>query len=179
MRRKTKRSFYFISFLFSILIFAILVYSYGGTNPAVHGHDEGELSVDAIPSGFCMFSETQNSCPTGWSRASNFDARTIYGSSSPGSNGGSASHTHTVSSHRHYVSGNTASAGAHTHSLGNWGGDYGCGNSEGCGGQTPSTANSNGAHSHSVGIYTNYQSPGTSSTNSWSPYRTVLICCKD
>lgn len=39
----TKTQFYVVSMLLSLLILVILVYAYGGSDPAVHGHDSGEI----------------------------------------------------------------------------------------------------------------------------------------
>ena len=48
----------------------------------------------SIPSGFCVFSDTVASCPSGWTRKLSFDGRTIKGNSTPGGTGGSDTHTH-------------------------------------------------------------------------------------
>ena len=41
-----KKIFYLSSTIVSVLIVALLVYAYGGTDPTVHGHSEGEVEVD-------------------------------------------------------------------------------------------------------------------------------------
>jgi len=46
------------------------------------------------PSGFCVFSDTQTSCPTGWTRRTQFDGRTIRGFATPGGTGGADTHNH-------------------------------------------------------------------------------------
>ena len=38
-----KKIFYLSSTIVSVLIVALLVYAYGGSDPTVHGHDQGEL----------------------------------------------------------------------------------------------------------------------------------------
>jgi len=50
----------------------------------------------SAPSGFCVFSDTQASCPAGWTRRTQFDGRTVRGASTPGGTGGSATHTHSL-----------------------------------------------------------------------------------
>jgi hypothetical protein len=59
-----------------------------------------------VPSGFCVFSNTQTSCPAGWTRNANFDSRTIQGALTPGATGGAADHTHTIGSDTTSCSGN-------------------------------------------------------------------------
>jgi len=61
-----------------------------------------------IPSGFCLISFTQGSCPAGYSRYGGADGRALFGASSPGGTGGSATHQHGAG---------TYSVGAHTHSI--------------------------------------------------------------
>ncbi|MBU2053080.1 MAG: hypothetical protein KJ721_02445 [Nanoarchaeota archaeon] len=83
------------------------VYAYGGSSPSVVGHSAGEVE-GTISSGFCVFSDSQTSCPTGWTRDSSFDGRTIRGASSPGGTGGADSHTHAAG---------TLLGPSHTHSI--------------------------------------------------------------
>jgi len=52
---------------------------------------------EGVPSGFCVFSSTNTTCPFGWSRATQFDTRTIRGVANPTvapQTGGSSTHTH-------------------------------------------------------------------------------------
>lgn len=48
MQLNYKKLFYLTSFVLSVLLLAILVYAYGGTNPNIHGHDQGELGLGPI-----------------------------------------------------------------------------------------------------------------------------------
>ena len=107
----------------------------------------GNVSIDSltvngvtggvIPSGFCIFSATQTSCPIGWTRSATFDGRTINGSATNiGSTGGSATHTHSLSDYSisssatladYSVSSTTGSTAisiaqmpSHAHNLGMW-----------------------------------------------------------
>ena len=54
-------------------------------------------SGGGIPGGFCIFSDTEANCPSGWTRRAAFDSRTIRGASVPGGTGGANSHTHSLS----------------------------------------------------------------------------------
>jgi len=61
----------------------------------IHCHDASDgWEGGSIPSGFCVFSDTVASCPSGWTRKLSFDGRTIKGNSTPGGTGGSDTHTH-------------------------------------------------------------------------------------
>lgn len=44
----SKFHFYFLATVLSAILVALLVVAYGGTNPAVHGHDQGELGLGPI-----------------------------------------------------------------------------------------------------------------------------------
>lgn len=44
----SKRGFYIISVFVSIIVLSIIVYAYGGVNPAVHGHSNQELNMSPI-----------------------------------------------------------------------------------------------------------------------------------
>jgi hypothetical protein len=126
-----------------------------------------------IPSGFCMFSTTQSSCPSGWTRAGGLDGSALRGASSPGGTGGADTHTHTTQNHTLTV----AEIPSHTHSIlsSNWQN----GSGEGGHRQGDSTgapdvffteaAGGGGAHNHGA----------TGSADSWPPYTNVLICCKN
>lgn len=43
-----KKTFYITSTILSVIAVAILVYAYGGTDPAVHGHDAGEANLGPL-----------------------------------------------------------------------------------------------------------------------------------
>lgn len=54
------------------------------------------LPSSAIPSGYCVFSDTMAACPSGWTdKTSTYSGRTIKASSSTGT-GGSDTHSHSV-----------------------------------------------------------------------------------
>ena len=59
-----KTMFYILSPIVSALLVALLVFAYGGSNPAVHGHSAGELEA-TTPAGAVMAFNLA-SCPTGW-----------------------------------------------------------------------------------------------------------------
>ncbi|MFH1151511.1 MAG: hypothetical protein V1788_00080, partial [Nanoarchaeota archaeon] len=68
-----------VAMMFVVLVgIGFTVYAYGGSSPSVVGHSAGEVE-GTISSGFCVFSDSQTSCPTGWTRDSSFDGRTIRG----------------------------------------------------------------------------------------------------
>jgi len=129
-------------------------------------------SVEGVPSGFCMFSDTQTSCPSGWTRRTEFDGRTIYGASSNiGGIGGASTHTHTTGSlvltiaqmplHSHSYTGvlsiySAIGSGSYTQLLRTYG-------------TTTGSTGSGQAHNHGP----------TGNADSWSPYRRVIVCCKD
>lgn len=52
------------------------------------------LASQAVPSG--MIAIFQGSCPSGWTRVSDFDGKFLRGASTYGGTGGSSSHSHTV-----------------------------------------------------------------------------------
>ena len=67
-----KKVFYLSSTIVSVLIVALLVYAYGGSDPTVHGHDSGEIDFgfNAMPVGSILawhksMSGTP-SLPSGW-----------------------------------------------------------------------------------------------------------------
>ena len=126
-----------------------------------------------IPAGFCMFSTSQSSCPSGWSRAGGLDGDTLRGASSPGGAGGADTHTHSTQNHTL----TEAEIPAHAHDIrsSNWQNGSGEGNhrqGDSTGaltGFSTETAGGGGAHSHGA----------TGSADSWPPYTNVLICCKN
>ena len=96
-----------IILVFSIAIVAGigLVVGYGGTNPSNLGHTMSEIEGINDLSGFCIFSSTQKNCPSGWTRATAFDNRTIRAVNpaleplivdGPTAYGGADTHAHTV-----------------------------------------------------------------------------------
>jgi hypothetical protein len=127
----------------------------------------------SVPSGFCVFSTSQSSCPSGWSRASGLDGDTLRGASSPGGTGGGATHTHSTQNHTLTV----AEIPSHTHIIrsSNWQngsgeGSHRQGDSAGAvTGFSTEAAGGGGAHNHGA----------TGSADSWPPYTNVLICCKN
>jgi len=56
-----------------------------------------DVAGSVVPSGFCVFSDTQAQCPAGFTRRGEFDGRTIQGASDDiGETGGSETHSHNV-----------------------------------------------------------------------------------
>ena len=60
-----KKIFYGISVLASLIVVALLVYAYGGSDPSVHGHSALEVE---FPAGAVMAFNLE-SCPDGWVEA--------------------------------------------------------------------------------------------------------------
>lgn len=108
---------YFFVLLSTLVILAgiIITIAYGGSSPTTMGHSAEEVE-GTVPSGFCVFSSTQSSCPAGWTRASQFDNRTIRGSDSGiGQTGGNETHRHWVDlGEDNYARGGTSNDPAHT-----------------------------------------------------------------
>ena len=127
--------------------------------------------TDGIPSEFCVFSDTQTSCPAGWTRRSQFDGKTIQGSTTPGTTGGAASHNHAYPPVGQGIC--TQTAGASVSGL--------------C--YTGTQATMNATAYTTVNSGTAISMPDrdiklalpwstTGDTSSWPPYVSVLICCK-
>jgi len=113
-------------------------------------------------------------CPSGWSRQSQFDGRTVYGSTSYGATGGTSganasSHTHSAGSY------DTDGVGDHSHS------EEGTGivadSQSGTGAariyEDSTSTGGGGAHSHNV---TGTSGSGGDGGTNWPPYRAVVFC---
>lgn len=132
----------------------------------------------AVPSGMIAIFDT--SCPSGWTRVSAFDNRTLMGAVSYGTTGGSATHDHAVDL-------TTDSDGSHDHGAVTGATDIGVtpGTAEEPTGPTVGvvTAISNANHTHSItsgGAHTHTITTGSvDSASSWPPYITVVFCKKD
>ena len=107
------------AFAIMLILSVGLVVAYGGSSPSSFGHSAGEVE-GTVPSGFCIFSATQNSCPAGFQVASKFytDANGNYvpgalrainpGDTSKGAvgdQGGKEVHNHANSNWRSQTSG--------------------------------------------------------------------------
>lgn len=109
----TKKLFYFFCGIIVILICIAGVNAYNSIygDPEVFGHTLNEIegldSMKFIHSGFCVFSVTETSCPSGFEEKEIFNERTILSAnrydSTSGSNflyvgsvGGLDNHTHNI-----------------------------------------------------------------------------------
>ena len=97
----------FFIFCFGLIFFGLVYSAWDDiktTSDILTAEDWNDLVTNVkvsggIPSGFCMFSSTVGSCPSGWYRNSSMDGRTVRGYSSPGGTGGSETHTHNEGKH--------------------------------------------------------------------------------
>ena len=129
-------------------------------------------AATSLPSGLCLMTLSETSCPSGWTMQTSFDDRTMYiVSSGPGDTGGAATHTHAAGtyvgpSHTHGSSFSLAV----TANIYAWGG--------------AGTSSASTTHTHTIsgtlGAEGTGSVTGTSeSTSTWEPYVEVIVCCKD
>jgi hypothetical protein len=170
----SNKVFYTLIAMIVVVLIGIGVIAYGTSDPAVFGHSAGEIE-GTVPSGFCIFSDSQSSCPSGWTIDSSFNGRTIQGvASSPGSDGGDATHLHTTGSHvltKGEIPPHTHRTGQTRDRSSGYAGSLMFSN---LGTDWPTDDGSLGglagnAHDHG----------NTGSKSSWPPYRTVVVCCKN
>jgi hypothetical protein len=127
-----------------------------------------------IPAGFCMFSATQSSCPSGWTRAGALDGSTLRGSASPGGTGGSDTHQHSTQNHTLTV----AQMPSHSHYIRN--SNWQNGSGEGSHRQGDSTSGDTTSFSTlSTGSGQPHNHGNTNGADSWPPYTNVIVCCKN
>ncbi len=120
----------------------------------------GDVTGSVVPSGFCMFTFSETSCPSGWTMNTNTGRTFHIVTSGPGDTGGASTHIHSMQGHTHTLQN-------HIHSLGSGiniakGSNY-----------------SNSTGGPSVGSTGPPSVSNTGPASSWPPYVEVIVCCKD
>lgn len=127
-----------------------------------------------VPTGQVFLGMFMGNCPSGWSRQSQFDGRTVYGATTYGATGGTSattSESHTHGSGSYFASGD----GAHSHSYHSNSTNYTLGGGAGATGTLGSSNTTGGASDHTHGIGGTSGSSGSGGGN-WPPYRAVVFC---
>ena len=131
----------------------------------------------AVPSGMIAIFDT--SCPSGWTRVSAFDNRTLVGAVSYGTTGGAATHDHAVDlvtdsngAHTHTGTTNTTELLLNTDFAQSGGLEFVTGISNAVHDHAFTTG-SDGAHTHTI------TTGSVDAASSWPPYITVVFCKKD
>jgi len=136
------------------------------------GHTAAEVD-GALPSGYCMFTLTSSSCPSGWTEQTMTGRFMRIAGSGAGTLGGSDTHTHSTGS----LALTIAQIPAHTHPPPAGANNYmsSSGNTHGTAGNSygtyPDTGSAGGGGSHNHGP--------TGSSSNIPQYVNVVVCCKN
>lgn len=115
-----------------------------------------------VPTGQVFVGIFMTACPAGWTRQSQFDAKTIYGATTYGATGGVSATS--APSHTHAVTG-----GSHTHTAGASYSAAASGTAVRDATEGSIATGADGGHTHTVA------NAGGGEGN-WPPYRAVVFC---